>query len=153
MGLYCYEYPRPAVTVDAAILTEKENEMWVLLIQRKREPFKDYWALPGGFVDENETLEEAIVREVREETGIILSLNEIQQFKAYSDPHRDPRQRTITMVFVAFVASDIFFEAGDDAQKAKWFALSNLPLLAFDHGLILQDITSNVTKLIPLKDQ
>jgi 8-oxo-dGTP diphosphatase len=141
------------MTVDAAILTEKENDMWVLLIQRKREPFKDYWALPGGFVDENETLEEAIVREVREETGIILSLNEIQQFKAYSDPHRDPRQRTITMVFVAFVASDIFFEAGDDAKKAQWFALSKLPLLAFDHGLILQDITSNLTKLIPSKDQ
>jgi 8-oxo-dGTP diphosphatase len=141
------------MTVDAAILTEKENEMWVLLIQRKREPFKDYWALPGGFVDENETLEEAIVREVREETGIILSLNEIQQFKAYSDPHRDPRQRTITMVFVAFVSPDIFFEAGDDAKKAQWFALSKLPLLAFDHGLILQDITSNVTKLIPSKDQ
>ncbi|HBG71944.1 MAG: hypothetical protein A2W93_05175 [Bacteroidetes bacterium GWF2_43_63] len=135
---YCYEYPRPAVTVDAAILVKQCNDWFILLIERKHDPFKDCYALPGGFVDEDETLEVAIARELQEETNV--QLENLQQFRAYSRPNRDPRGRTISVIFTSI--QDVFpaAVAGDDAASVKWFPLNQLPQLAFDHGEIVADI-------------
>ena len=105
-----------------------------MLIKRKNPPFG--WALPGGFVDYGETLETAALREAKEETN--LDLNNLQQFKAYSDPGRDPRQHTLSMVFSAEGKGDL--SCGDDAAEAKIFELNNLPAqLCFDHAQILED--------------
>ncbi len=136
---YCYEYPRPAMTVDAALLVSDNNQWKLLLIERKHDPFAGSWALPGGFVEENETLEQAVERELMEETG--LQVDNLQQFRAYSNPNRDPRQRTITMIFVV-VLNQIPNNAiaGDDAANLKWFSFDNLPKLAFDHTEIVADI-------------
>lgn len=135
---YCYPYPRPAVTVDAAIFSGSSGHYRVLLIRRKHPPFESYWAFPGGFVDEHETLEQAVERETYEEAG--LSGLDFGQFRAYSEPSRDPRQRTITLVFVAFVNHELLPDAGDDADSAAWFSINDLPPMAFDHAKILNDI-------------
>lgn len=136
---YCYDYPRPAMTVDAALIVADNNQWKLLLIERKHNPFAGSWALPGGFVEENETLEQAIERELMEETGIKVS--NLEQFRAYSSLNRDPRQRTITMIFVAvlnqFPDNAV---AGDDAANLKWFPIDNLPNLAFDHTEIVNDV-------------
>ncbi len=92
---FSYKYPRPAVTVDAIVFAFIGEKKEVLLIQRKNPPFKGLWALPGGFVDMNETLEEAVKRELQEETGI--QIENLQQFKAYSRVDRDPRERAISV--------------------------------------------------------
>lgn len=138
---YTYKYPRPALTVDAAIFREKAEEIHILLIQRKNDPFSGLWALPGGFVDENETLEEAAKRELLEETN--LNIDTLIQFRAYSALDRDPRHRTISIVFYKNIDSEDDFssiKAGDDAAQAKWFSLNNLPELAFDHVLIIKEL-------------
>ncbi|PKP04620.1 MAG: NUDIX hydrolase [Bacteroidetes bacterium HGW-Bacteroidetes-6] len=136
---YCYDYPRPAMTVDAALLVSENNEWKILLIERKHNPFAGSWALPGGFVEENETLEQAVERELMEETG--LKASTLEQFRAYSNLNRDPRQRTITMVFVSIIDKiPDHAIAGDDAATLKWFSIDNLPDLAFDHSEIVNDI-------------
>ncbi len=132
--MYSYNYPRPAVTVDAIIIS---NQNSVLLIERGREPFKAKWALPGGFVDMDESLEIACMRELEEETG--LRVGDLKQFKAYGAVDRDPRGRTISVVFYAFVTEELVACAGDDAAKAQWFPLDQLPELAFDHQQILDE--------------
>jgi 8-oxo-dGTP diphosphatase len=137
--MYSYSYPRPAVTVDA-ILISKQNS--VLLIERGREPFKGKWALPGGFIDMDEPLETACMRELEEETGIRIS--ELKQFKAFGAVDRDPRHRTISVIFYAFTEDKIIALAGDDAAKAQWFPLDQLPELAFDHQLILEEFKEEV---------
>lgn len=139
---YCYDYPRPAVTVDAAVLVKKDGITSILLIERKHDPFKGCYALPGGFVDEDETLEEAVVRELQEETN--LSLNNLQQFRVYSRPDRDPRGRTISVIFISELDSFPDAVAGDDAAAVKWFPFDQLPDLAFDHGEIVNDIIKKV---------
>lgn len=139
---YCYEYPRPAVTVDAAVLVKKNGEISILLIERKHDPYQGCYALPGGFVEEDETLEEAIARELQEETN--LTLNNMQQFRAYSRPDRDPRGRTISVIFVSLLDAFPAAVAGDDAASIKWFPLGQLPELAFDHGEIVNDIIANI---------
>ncbi len=135
---YTYEYPRPAVTVDAVIFKlKKEEELNILLIERKNDPFKGMWALPGGFVDKEETLEACVVREVEEETG----LKDIRffQLEAFSEPDRDPRHRTITVAFWGFSkAGDASLRPGSDAVNARWFDLNHLPPLAFDHDKIIK---------------
>jgi ADP-ribose pyrophosphatase len=131
--MYSYNYPRPAVTTDAIIISPQNT---VLLIERGKEPYKGAWALPGGFVDMDEELEIACQRELEEETGI--KLHGLKQFKAFGGVNRDPRHRTISIVFYAFAESEIVAIAGDDAAKARWFPLDQLPELAFDHGLILK---------------
>ena len=134
---YTYEYPRPAVTIDCILFTKENRNQEVLLIQRKFPPFQNYWAFPGGFVDMNETLEHAIVRELEEETGI--TKIELNQLQAFSEIDRDPRQRTISIVFYAFVKKeDCKIQAGSDAKNVKWFFLQNIPCLAFDHDKILK---------------
>jgi len=124
-------YRNPIPAVDIII---EYRDQGLVLIRRDRPPYG--WALPGGFVEYGESLEAAAVREAREETGLTVEL--LGQFHAYSDPDRDPRGHTITMVFVARAAGSI--RAGDDARQAAVFLPENLPEpLAFDHGRILAD--------------
>lgn len=140
---YTYPYPRPAVTTDAILISSKNT---VLLIERGREPFKGKWALPGGFIDMDEPLETACRRELEEETR--LKVAELKQFKAYGAVDRDPRHRTISVVFYAFLENEPQPEAGDDAAKATWFAIDRLPELAFDHRLILEEFKTEVLQKI-----
>lgn len=122
------------VTVDAVVF-KKSDRLRVLLIQRLKEPFKDSWALPGGFVDENEDLQAAAIRELQEETGIAVS--NCVQLKAFGKPGRDPRHHTVSVAFMAFVAEDTTATAADDAKDAKWFSTDDLPEMAFDHREIV----------------
>ena len=132
-GKESQQYRNPFPTVD--IIIEVEGK--ILLIERLNKPFG--WALPGGFVDYGESLEEAAIREAREETG--LNLENLRQFKAYSEPERDPRQHNISMVFTAEAHKEP--KAGDDAKNAQLFAIDELPTkLCFDHATILQDYIS-----------
>jgi 8-oxo-dGTP diphosphatase len=108
-----------------------------LLIQRKNPPFQDLWALPGGFMDIDETLEKAAKRELEEETGLIC--DHLQQFKSYSAVDRDPRGRTVSVVFWEVLSAIPETQAGDDAKEAQWFPLEQLPELAFDHEAIIND--------------
>ena len=134
---YTYKYPRPAVTADCVVIT-KEAEPKVLLIQRGDQPFKGGWAFPGGFMNMDETTEQCAVRELEEETG--LRLSKIEQIGAYSKVDRDPRGRTITVAYLAIIDMPIAVTGQDDAAKAKWWPLSDLPHLAFDHYDIMQDV-------------
>jgi len=132
---YCYDYPRPAVTVDLIVLAEKEKDIKILLIKRKHEPFKGMWALPGGFVDENEDLPDAALRELKEETGIENA--KLLQIGTFGKPGRDPRGHTVAVVYLAKVNENIVFNAGDDAAEANWFFFGKIPNLAFDHNEIV----------------
>jgi 8-oxo-dGTP diphosphatase len=132
---YTYEYPRPALTVDSILFRYSDN--WeVLLIERAHEPFAGMWAFPGGFMDIDETAEEAVLRELKEETN--LSGIELRQFYTASKVDRDPRHRTVSVIFYGFCDVRAQAVAGDDAKNVKWFPISELPPLAFDHGDILQ---------------
>ena len=139
---YTYKYPRPAVTADCVVITN-EAESKVLLIQRGFDPYKGCWAFPGGFMNMDETTEQCAIRELEEETG--LRVSDIHQIGAYSKVDRDPRGRTITVAYLAFVDEPIVVTGKDDAAKAEWFPLSVLPNLAFDHA----DIMADVIKLCP----
>lgn len=133
---YTYKYPRPAVTTDCVVFTNEE-EPKVLLIQRGNEPYKGYWAFPGGFMNMEETAEECAVRELKEETG--LTVKQIQQIGAYSKVDRDPRGRTVSIAYLAIVDAPTAVSGMDDAAKAAWFPLASLPDLAFDHQDIMTD--------------
>lgn len=131
---FTYKYPRPAVTVDIILM---RNSIEILLIQRLNGPFKNGWALPGGFVDMDETLEDAALRELEEETGLYDI--ELKQFKAYSKVDRDPRGRTISIVFSGIANHEDKAIAGDDAKNVQWFNINDLPELAFDHEMIIEE--------------
>jgi 8-oxo-dGTP diphosphatase len=132
---YAYDYPRPAVTVDIVIVT-REAKPRVLLIRRKHAPYEGKWALPGGFVDMDEPLEGAARRELYEETGV--RTGTLRQLQTFGDPQRDPRGRTISVVYLAEVnPGDVKPEAADDAAAVAWFSLRRPPQLAFDHAEIL----------------
>lgn len=132
---HVYDYPRPAVTVDVVIVT-REARPRVLLIRRKHDPFAGKWAIPGGFVDENEPLEDAAQRELFEETGVRRA--RLEQLEAFGDPGRDPRGWTVSVVFLAHIpAKSARAEADDDAAEVGWHRLDRLPPLAFDHAEIL----------------
>lgn len=138
MPPYTYEYPRPCVTVDILLVSGSPGDYSLLLIQRKNPPFKDCWALPGGFVDIDEDLETAACRELTEETGLFFPA--LRQFRAYGTVNRDPRHRTISIVFYTFTKRKKTNPvAGDDASNVQWFPLTGLPGLAFDHSNIIQD--------------
>lgn len=124
----------PRLTVDGVIIHNGR----LLLIRRGREPFKDTWALPGGFVEYGETVETAVQREVREETGLETSIRRL--VGVYSDPDRDPRGHTVSVAFLLAVGSGSP-QSGDDAAEARWFSLDELPELAFDHAKIVRDAT------------
>ncbi len=142
---YTYEYPRPAVTADCVVIT-KEAEAKVLLIERGGEPFKGCWALPGGFMNMDETTEQCAFRELEEETG--LKIGEVHQIGAYSRVDRDPRGRTITVAYLAVVDAPIAVIGQDDAAKAQWFPLSALPELAFDHADIMRDAVRKYKEIV-----
>ena len=135
-GLYAYEYPRASVTADAVLFAEKDGQMYVLLIQRGNEPYKGYWAFPGGFLNMDETVAHCAERELEEETGIVLT--EMQLVGIYSDVERDPRGRVVTAAYAAMTTMPEA-NAADDAAAAKWWPLNALPELAFDHDVILED--------------
>lgn len=122
------------VTVDVVVFNENRNE--ILLIKRKNNPFKDCWALPGGFVDENEDLEEAAKRELKEETNVTVS--EVIQIGAFGKPGRDPRGHMVSIAFSAQLTSQQDIKPLDDAKEVKWFFINNLPDLAFDHEQIIK---------------
>ncbi|MBI2804013.1 MAG: NUDIX hydrolase [Planctomycetes bacterium] len=134
-GKYTYDYPRPAVTVDIVIVT-RESKRRVLLVRRKHEPFRGMWATPGGFIEMNESLDDAARRELFEETGV--RLKKLVQLQTFGDPHRDPRGRNIAVAYLAIVnAGELTPRAGDDAAEVAWFSLARPPKLAFDHAEIL----------------
>jgi len=135
---YTYDYPRPALTVDCIIFgLDESNKLKVLLIQRLLEPFKDEWALPGGFVDMKEDLQTAALRELEEETGVKDVF--IEQLFTFGNPGRDPRGRVVSVAYYALVnLTEHPVEASSDARKVEWFEIDQLPELAFDHDKILQ---------------
>ena len=133
---YTYKYPRPAVTADCVVMT-KEEVPKVLLIQRGADPFKGAWAFPGGFMNMDETTEQCAIRELEEETG--LKVTKVHQIGAYSKVDRDPRGRTITVAYLAIIDTPKDVKGQDDAAKAKWFPITDLPKLAFDHYDIMKD--------------
>jgi 8-oxo-dGTP diphosphatase len=134
---FTYQYPRPAVTADAVIFNLMEDEkLNVLLIKRKNDPFKGYWALPGGFIEETETLEKCVEREIKEETG--LEGIKFYPLEAFSEPDRDPRHRTITFAFWGFCKKNPVLTSGSDAEAAEWFKIDQLPELAFDHEQVIK---------------
>ncbi len=133
---YCYKYPHPAVTTDCVIFAFDGSELQVLLIERGIEPFKGKWAFPGGFLNMDETAGEGAMRELKEETGLENAY--IEQFNTYSEPGRDPRERVITIAHYALVRIQEV-KGGDDAAKAQWFPIDEVPQLAFDHDKILRD--------------
>jgi 8-oxo-dGTP diphosphatase len=130
--MYTYDFPRPAVTVDIIIFTLRESKLQVLLVQRAQPPYQDAWALPGGFVQLDESLEEAAARELEEETGVQEAY--LEQLYTYGEPDRDPRGRVITVAYYALLPRDapIRQEGGSDARKARLFSINELPGLAFD---------------------
>ncbi len=139
---YSYKYPRPAVTVDIIIIRDACANPEILLIQRLLPPYKDQWAIPGGFINMDETAEQAAERELSEETGLENII--LNQFRAYSAVDRDPRGRTITIVFTGVAKIDAEPKSGSDAKNAKWFKINSLPKLAFDHELILTDFKNSI---------
>ena len=130
--IYTYAYQRPAVTVDIIVTKQINNNDNILLIERKNEPFKNQWALPGGFVDIDEEIETAAYRELQEETSI--SDIELKQFHTFGKVGRDPRGRTISIIYSGYLLNENQkIEAGDDAKSLQWFPINKLPDLAFDH--------------------
>jgi 8-oxo-dGTP diphosphatase len=143
---YVYAYPRPALTVDALIVAREKGEWHLLLIRRGKEPYMDHWALPGGFVNMDETLEEACRRELEEETG--LHCSKMEQFRVFDALGRDPRHRTISVAFYAMLPQVCEVKGMDDASEAGWFSLSELPDLAFDHREIIMEFRLHVLSML-----
>lgn len=129
---------KPSITVDGVLMRDKK----ILLIKRKNEPFKGKWALPGGFVEYGEKVEDAVIREFREEVGIEAKIKKL--LGVYSDPSRDPRGHTISIVFILDAKGTP--KAGDDAIDAKFFDIDKLPPLAFDHDKIIEDAVREIKK-------
>ena len=142
-GTYTYDYPRPAVTTDCIVFGFDGRDLKILLVERGIEPFKGSWAFPGGFLYLDETAEQCALRELKEETG--LELNYLKQVGAFSDVERDPRTRVITIAYYA-LARKASVQGGDDAAKAQWFALNDIPHLAFDHDYILRKTMEKLRK-------
>lgn len=134
--MFSYKYPRPAVTTDCVIFGFDGKQLHILLIERSRDPYKGTWALPGGFLEMDETAEEGAARELYEETHVKDVF--LEQFHVFSAVNRDPRERVITIAFYALIRQcDYQILAGDDAARACWFEVDELPPLAFDHDEII----------------
>lgn len=131
---FCMRTSKIFVTVDAVIL-RKSVDYELLLIKRKNEPFKDCWALPGGFVDENEDLKAAAIRELEEETQI--KVTDLEQVGAFGKPFRDPRSHVVSVAYFGIVPENTVAVAADDAKETGWFSIKDLPKLAFDHSDIV----------------
>ena len=130
------EYEKPAVTVDTVIFTVRNDSLQVLLVKRGVEPFKGNWAIPGGFVKLDESLEDAAKRELKEETGVKDVY--LEQLYTFGEPKRDPRGRVITVAYMALINSnEITLKASTDVKETGWFSIKKIPPLAFDHKKIL----------------
>lgn len=131
-----HKYEKPSVTADIVIYTIQNNDLKVLLVKRGIEPFRDKWAIPGGFVRIHESLEDAAKRELEEETGVRDVY--LEQLYTFGDPKRDPRGRVITVAYIALINSEnIKLKATTDVSDAQWFSIKKIPQLAFDHKKIL----------------
>lgn len=140
---HSYEYPRPGLTVDCVLFGLDATSLSVLLIRRGVEPFAGQWALPGGFVLPDETIDEAARRELREETGVEDLF--LEQLYTFGDPGRDPRGWTVSVAYYSLVSKDSFVPKADsDAAEAKWFDLDDISSLAFDHDRILESALTRV---------
>jgi 8-oxo-dGTP diphosphatase len=134
---HTYEYPRAALTVDCVVFGFDEGDLKLLLIQRGLEPFAGKWALPGGFVRLEESLEEAALRELQEEAGV--GRVYLEQLFTFGDLKRDPRERVVTVAYYALVKlGDHRVKGATDARNAAWFSVSDLPRVAFDHAEIIE---------------
>lgn len=142
---YHYKYPHPSVTTDCVIFGFDGTKLNVLLVERGIEPYKGRWAFPGGFLKMDEDAKTGAMRELNEETGLTEAY--IKQFHTFSTPNRDPRERVITIAYYALVRMQEV-KGGDDAAKAVWFALDDVPSLAFDHDLILRVALKELRKQI-----
>src|SRR5579863_8080556 len=130
------KYERPSVTVDVVMMSLRQRDLQVLLVKRRAWPYEGMWAIPGGFVNIDESLESAAKRELREETSVQDVY--LEQLYTFGDPGRDPRTRVITVVYFALLDSErLQVRAGDDAGNVQWFSVYHLPSLAFDHAKIL----------------
>src|ERR1700680_1301705 len=138
---YASKYERPAVTVDVVMMSLRQRDLQVLLVKRRAWPYEGMWAIPGGFVNIDESLETAAKRELQEETGVQDVY--LEQLYTFGDPGRDPRTRVITVVYLALLDSErLQVKAASDAADVEWFSVYELPPLAFDHAEIL-DYTLN----------
>lgn len=134
---FTYKYARPALTVDCVVFGLDNDDLKVLLIQRDFDPFAGQWALPGGFVEVGESVDDAALRELKEETGVGRLF--LEQLYTFGAPDRDPREHVVSVAYYALVKlSDHRIQASTDARNAAWFAIDDVPTLAFDHQEILQ---------------
>lgn len=145
---YHYKYPRPSVTTDNVIWGFDGERLRILLIERGDQPYKGCWAFPGGFLEMDESADEGAKRELLEETGLTVSF--VKQFHTFSTPDRDPRGRVLTVAYYALVRMSEA-KGMDDAVQAKWFALDDVPQLAFDHEEMLRVAKEEISKEIRLK--
>ncbi|UCD49624.1 MAG: NUDIX hydrolase [Phycisphaerales bacterium] len=151
-GRYVYEWPRPMVTVDAAVFAFIDGKAHLLLINRKHEPYQGQWAIPGGFIEMDEELEDAVARELEEETG--LRNVALEQMRTFGTVGRDPRGRQITVVYMG-IAPDGQTEirGGDDAAEARWFDIDRLPEnLAFDHDAVIRVAVARLKRSAAYRD-
>ena len=147
-GLYESQYWHPAVTTDAVVFGFDDTNLNVLLIKRDNDPYRETWALPGGFIrEEDETAMEGVFRELHEETNVKDIY--LEELKTFSNKNRDPRERVITIVYFALVKMKKYeIKGGDDAKEAKWFPIEDLPALAFDHAEIIQTAINRLRERI-----
>ena len=139
--MYTYRYPHPAVTADCVLFCRDGQQLKVLLIERGNDPYKGCWAFPGGFMNMDESAEQCALRELQEETGLVVG--GLRQLGAYSAVDRDPRERVITVAFYA-VIDQLPVQGGDDAAQAQWWPINAIPPLAFDHEQILRDAIERI---------
>ena len=136
---YTYPYPRPMLTADCVVTNPRRE---VLLVRRGNDPYRGCWALPGGFMEMDETIEHCAARELQEETGLAVTESELRLVGVYSAPGRDPRGRTVTAAYAVRVPDGASAAAGDDAAEGRWWSLDDLPSLAFDHAQIIADASA-----------
>lgn len=133
------------LSVDAVVFNYAKHQLQVLLIRRKNDPYKDMWAFPGGFVEDDEDLLPAALRELEEETG--MKLEKMEQLCTVGTPGRDPRFRTVSVIYYTVVdAQQHAIQGADDAAEAQWFDVKKLPAIAFDHKSILEHAIRQLNK-------